>query len=150
MDGLDTLDHAQLHSASRRIPQDDLIHKTAYQKYAATGRLEHVLRCEGIGHPGKVEAATFVSDTDFNAGRRLGGKRRKFNVHPLPLVVAVSVLDRIDHALSNRHADPMDSVVIEPGLATQMVADDLDEVESPEITPKVQAHGVPSRHQRDC
>ena len=44
-------------------------------------------------------------------------------------VVAVAVLDGVDDRFANRHADPVDRVLVEPARAADVIGDDLHEVQ---------------------
>ena len=70
----------------------------------------------------------------------------------LARVVLVAVLDGVDHRLADRHADPVNRVVVEPDVAADVVADDLHEVEHFEGAGEFEAerardgHGAPEYH----
>ena len=49
--------------------------------------------------------------------------------HELRRVVPVAVLDGVDDRFPDRHADPVQRVVVEPDAAADEIADDLDEIQ---------------------
>ena len=76
-------------------------------------------------------------------------QRRELDVHALGLVIAVPVLDRIDHRLAHGHADPVDRLVIQARLPADVVAHDLDEIEHVEGAAEVETDGVSAGHLPD-
>ena len=69
-------------------------------------------------------------------------RRDELDVHQLALVVLVAVLDRVDHALADRDADPVHRVFVEAEPAAQVIADDLHEVEHVERTAELETDDV--------
>ena len=70
----------------------------------------------------------------------------ELDVDVLALVVAVPVLDGVDHRLAHRDAHPMQGIVIETGQAPQVVACHLHEVEHFVGAVKIQTDCFPLRH----
>jgi hypothetical protein len=58
--------------------------------------------------------------------------------HSLPIVLIVPVLDSVDHRLSNRHAHPVHRIFIEATNSSDVVAEELDEVEHVEVAGKLE------------
>src|SRR5436190_12781309 len=50
------LHHAHFHAAFRRAPELHLVHEAAHEEDPAAARLEHVLGCERVGDPIRLEA----------------------------------------------------------------------------------------------
>src|SRR4029078_2826834 len=60
-------------------------------------------------------------------------------------VVAIRMFDGVDHRLAEGHADPVHRVFVEPDAATQMVADQLYEIEHVERAAEFQANDTTQR-----
>ena len=64
-----------------------------------------------------------------SSGTSASGGGLELDEHVLGRVVAVAVLDGVDHRLADRDADPVQRVVVEADVARHVVADHLDEIE---------------------
>ena len=65
-----------------------------------------------------------------------GSRRRRegeLDGHQLVGVLAVAVLDRVDHRLAHGHADPVHAVFVEAGHLADVIADHLDEIQHVEV-----------------
>ena len=98
-----------------------------------------------VGHFFRLEAFALVADADRQAAGVGIGRRRELDVDHLREVAAVAVLDGVDHRLANGDADPVHRVFVEPDAATQMVADQLDEIEHVERAAEFQANDFTER-----
>ncbi len=96
----------------------------------------------GSGSVDGVEAGAFVAHADGDAGRRLAFERRELDVHTLARVVAVAVLDRVDHRFAHGDADPVQRLVVEARQPADVIADDLHEVEHVERAVEVETDGA--------
>ena len=68
--------------------------------------------------------------------------RNELDVHEFGRVVAVAVLDGVDHALPDGHAHPVHRVLVEAKPAAQVVADHLHEIQHVERTAELEANHV--------
>ena len=83
----------------------------------------------GSGDVRGIEPRALVTHADGDASRSGVAQRRELDVHVLALVVAVAMLDGVDHRLTNRDADPVQGVVIESSQPSEVIACHLHEVE---------------------
>ncbi len=100
----------------------------------------------GIGNIRGIESGPFVANPDRDACRAGVAERRELDVDVLLLVVAIAVLDGVDHRLANRDAHPMQGIVVESGQAPEVIAGHLHEVEHFVRAVKVQTDCFPLRH----
>ena len=76
-----------------------------------------------------------------------GGTGRELDHDALGFVALVAVLDGVDDGFADRHADPVQLIVVEAGHATDVVADHLDEIQHVERAGELESDGVRVRHQ---
>ena len=150
LDGLigggDALDHHHFHAALRCPLQHHLVHEGANDEDAATARLEHVLRRKRIRNALRVKARSLVANPDGDARGSGIAQRRELDVDMLLLVVAVAMLDGVDHRFANGDADPVQRVLIESGQPSEVIACHLHEVEHFVRAVKLQTDCFPLRH----
>ena len=58
------------------------------------------------------------------------------------MILAVAVLDGVDHRLAHRDADPVDGVLVQAGQLPDAIADDLHEVHHVEDAVDLQPDGA--------
>ena len=147
--GCDALDHDDFHAAFGRALERQFVHEAANEKDAAAAGLEEVFGGTAIGERRRIEAAAFVPHANGDARRGVRRQRRELDVHALLLVVAVAVLDGVDHRLADRDADPVQRLVIEACLPADVVGHHLDEIEHVEGAAEVETDGVSPGHRSD-
>ena len=76
----------------------------------------------------RIEALALVANANRQFGDGLGGGL-EIDEHALGRVVAVAVLDGVDHRLANRHADPVPRVLVQADIPPHVLADHLDEIQ---------------------
>jgi hypothetical protein len=126
--GMQPFDHPDFHAAFRRPRQAHLVHETANEKDPPAAGLEQVIGFEGIGDRLGIEAFSLIPDTNRQAGHLAGRRPLEFDKYVLRLVIAVAVPDGIDHRFADRHADPVNRLVIETERPPDVIAHDLDEI----------------------
>ena len=119
---------------SAAAPKGHVVHEVAHEKDAASARLEDVLGRQGIGDLFGIEALALVEDPDDQLARGGGRRHHELDGDDLAVVLAVAVLDGVDHRFAHRDADPVDRVFVQPGELADAVAHHLDEVQHLEIT----------------
>src|SRR3989442_14507429 len=126
---LHALGHADFHPALRRALELNVVHEVADEKNAAAAGLEEVLRIERVGEGLRIETLSLIAHANQQAGRF--GRRRclELDEDTLGRVVAIAVLDGVDHRLADRDADPMDRVVVQADTPPHVVAHHLHEIE---------------------
>src|SRR5690606_23361328 len=139
------LRHPDFHAAARYPAQLELVHEAANEEDAAPAALEDVLGRERVGDAVRIEALALVPHADREAALLGVVRRDELHVHHLPLIVPVAVLDRVDHALADRHAHPVHRVLVEAETPAQMVTDQLDEVEHVEGAAELEPDDVGGR-----
>ena len=93
-----------------------------------------------------IEARTLVAHANGDARGSRITQRRELDVDVLLLVVAVAMLDGVDHRLADGDAHPVQSIVIEAGQASEVIAGHLHEVEHFVGAVKLQTDCFPLRH----
>src|SRR2546426_1794278 len=139
---LHALGHADFHPALRRALELNVVHEVADEKNAAAARLEEVLGIERVGEGLRIETLSLIPHANQQPGRLRRRRRLELDEHVLGRVVAVAVLDGVDHRLADRDADPMDRVVVLADTPAHVVAHDLDEVEHLERAREFEANHV--------
>ena len=79
-------------------------------------------------------------------GRRGEGE---LDGHQLVGMLAVAVLDGVDHRLAHGHADPVHAVFVEAGHLADVIAGDLDEIQHVEIAVDLDPDRAAARHHAD-
>ena len=133
----------------RRALEVDLVHEVSDEEDAAAARFEQVLGVQRIGQRFGIESRPLIADADEQARRRPARRGLEIDEDMLAGVVAVAVLDGVDHRFANRHADPVERVLVEAARAAQMIGDHLDEIQHLHRARKLEVHrlgpvGVPS------
>ena len=131
--GRQLLDHPHFHAAVDGAPQRDVVHEAAHEEDAAAARFQEVLRRQGIGHFVRLESLPLVHHPDdqlAGLGRRGEGE---LDGHQLFGMLAVAMLDGVDHRFPHGHADPVDAVFVHARHLSDVVADHLDEIQHVEI-----------------
>ena len=75
-----------------------------------------------------LEPLALVGDLDDELGRRVDRREGELDGDELAAILAVAVLDGVDHGLADGDADPVDRVLVEGGQLPHAIAEDLDEV----------------------
>src|SRR3954468_11078692 len=86
------LDHPHFHAAVDRAAQHDIVHEAAHEEDAAAAGLEHVLRCEWIGHLLRIESFTLVEHAHDELARIRQWFERELHGHQFSRVFAIPVL----------------------------------------------------------
>ncbi len=93
-----------------------------------------------------IESFALVLDADDEL---LGIVRRngaELDDDALGFVVLVAVLDRVDDRFADRHAHPVERIIVETGHSSDVIADHLDEIQHVERTAELDANGVRMGH----
>ena len=70
--------------------------------------------------------------------------------HALVAVLAVAVLDGVDHRFANRHADPVGRLVVEAAHLSDVIRQHLDHVQHVEMAGEIETDEIPGgRHALD-
>ncbi len=144
--GRGALHHHHLHPAFRRALQVHFVHEAANQEDAAAAAFQEILRRQRVGHRCGVEPGAFVAHADVRRPAGYGLERRELDVHPLASVVPVAVFDGVDDRLAHGDVDPVPGLLVEAGQASDVVADDLHQVEHLEGAVEIQANGLAAAH----
>ena len=142
----DAFHHPHFHALGGPPLHLDIVHEAANEEDATAARLQEIFGRERVGDLLGIEALAFVLDPDDEFRRILCGHVREFDGDPFFDVVLVAVLDGVDDGFANRHADPMQRIVIEPGQATDVVADDLDEIQHVKCASELDTNRMRRRH----
>src|SRR5688572_26432800 len=136
----EVLDHAHFHASLGGPPEAHIVHEAAHEEDAATARFQQVLGRERVGDLLRVESFALIEHPDDELRGVRCRRERELDGHHLLVVLAVAVLDGVDHRLADRDPDPVDRVLVEAGHLAETVADDLDEVQHLEVTVDLQHH----------
>src|SRR5262249_43348238 len=123
-----------------------VVHEAAHEEDAAAARFEDVLGVEGIGNLVWVEAFTLIANAYYQLARRVAGHERELDGHDLGGMFAVAVLDRVDDALANGDADPVDGIFVHGRHLPHAVAQDLDEIQHVEKARDLQPDEAAASH----
>ena len=82
--------------------------------------------------------------------RGLGDRvKLKLDDDPFCLIFIVAMFDRVDYRFAHSNADPVHGVIIEVPDFSDVIAQDLNQIEHVEVTGKLQADRMPDfRHAR--
>src|SRR5688572_19977868 len=143
---LHALHHTHFHAAFGSALEDQLVHEAANHEDTAAAALEQVLGRQTVFDGRRVKTSALVAHTDRNAGAFFPIELHELDMHALAAVVAVAVLDCVDHRLAYRDSHGVKCVVIEPDSPGHVVADNLDEIEHVQVAWKVDVDGRPASH----
>ena len=104
------------------------IHKRLHQKQAPAGVPQKVFFGQGIRQFIPIETIAFVADGNCNLTRL----SREGEVDFLPGVIAVTMNNRVHHALADGHSDLVQIVFVKAGLSCRLdsgVFGDIDALE---------------------
>ena len=83
----------------------DVVHEAAHEEDSAAARLQHVLRGERVGDGVWLEASPLIGHSNDERIGAIVGLEGEFDGDTLGDVLAIAVLDGVDHATS-RTATP--------------------------------------------
>src|SRR4029453_3669132 len=106
--GRQLLDHAHFHASFVSPPKGHVVHEVTHEKDAASARLEDVPGRQGSGDLLGIEALALVEDPDDQLAGRGGRRHHELDGDQLAVVLAVAVLDGVDHRFPPRDPDPGD------------------------------------------
>ena len=126
--------------------QHRFVHEVANEEDPAAARLEDVFGRQRIGHFFRHEPLALV----FDANHELVGRRRRHRAEldddALVRIVLVAMLDRVDHRLAHRDADPVQLIFVEARRLADVIGDDLHEIEHVEGAEEFDADRVRWNH----